>query len=79
MRLEVTNDGDTSMDDADAAGNRYEELVPKRKDEICHGREADWWSLGAMIYEMAFGVAPIFAKDIRHTYIRIIEHEVSTG
>ena len=41
-----------------------------------YGKEVDWWSLGAMIYEMAYGVAPFFANDIRQTYARIIAHEV---
>lgn len=41
-----------------------------------YGKEVDWWSLGAMIYEMAYGVAPFFANDIRQTYARIVAHEV---
>ena len=41
-----------------------------------YGRETDWWSLGAMLYEMAYGVAPFFADDIRQTYLRIMDHEV---
>lgn len=29
-----------------------------------------------MIYEMAYGVAPFFARDIRQTYLKIMNHEV---
>ncbi|KAJ6551162.1 kinase-like domain-containing protein [Mycena capillaripes] len=42
-----------------------------------YGFETDWWSLGAMLYEMVYGVAPFFATDIRKTYLRIVEHEKS--
>lgn len=41
-----------------------------------YGRETDWWSLGAMLFEMAYGVAPFFASDIRQTYAKIIDHSV---
>lgn len=41
-----------------------------------YGVETDWWSCGAMAYEMAYGVAPFFASDIRQTYSRIMNHEV---
>ncbi|KAF8625293.1 hypothetical protein AX15_005458 [Amanita polypyramis BW_CC] len=42
-----------------------------------YGLETDWWSLGAMLYELAYGVAPFFANDIRQTYLKIINHEKS--
>ncbi|KAJ6618218.1 kinase-like domain-containing protein [Mycena sp. CBHHK59/15] len=65
--------------------NAHEEaLVALEMDDVCgpeepygYGFETDWWSVGAMLYEMVYGVAPFFATDIRKTYIRIIQHEKS--
>lgn len=51
-----------------------ESFIPK--EEGGYGKETDWWSLGAMVYELVYGVAPFFAKDVRKTYDRIINHEV---
>ncbi|OAX42748.1 kinase-like protein [Rhizopogon vinicolor AM-OR11-026] len=47
------------------------------KETGSYGLEVDWWSLGAMLYELAYGVAPFFANDIRTTYLRILDHETS--
>lgn len=44
---------------------------------VGYGRETDWWSLGVMLYELAYGVAPFFANDIRQTYAKIMAYEVS--
>ncbi|KAF9233760.1 kinase-like domain-containing protein [Melanogaster broomeanus] len=41
------------------------------------GLETDWWSFGAMLYELLYGVAPFFANDVRTTYLRIMDHETS--
>ncbi|KAH9387403.1 serine/threonine-protein kinase MRCK [Nematocida major] len=35
--------------------------------------KTDLWSLGVVVYEMAFGVAPFYAETIRETYNNILE------
>ena len=67
------------MSDGESDASSIASLRRKRLDSRCetgYGRETDWWSLGAMVYEMTFGVAPFFANDVRHTYTRIMNHEV---
>ncbi|KAJ7489158.1 kinase-like domain-containing protein [Mycena latifolia] len=54
-----------------------EDDAPESDEPYGYGFETDWWSLGAMLYEMVYGVAPFFATDVGKTYLRIIEHERS--
>ncbi|KAI0028858.1 kinase-like domain-containing protein [Vararia minispora EC-137] len=42
-----------------------------------YGLETDWWSMGAMVYEMIYGIAPFFANDVRTTYLKIMDHKRS--
>ncbi|KAF8269164.1 kinase-like domain-containing protein [Lactarius quietus] len=57
----------------DEEGDREEENAA----EGGYGAETDWWSAGAMIYEMVFGAAPFFARDIRSTYLKIVDFRKS--
>ena len=65
------------LDDEDDTGNSSKRRGEDGTDG--YGLETDWWSLGAMIYELAYGVAPFFANDIRQTYLKIINHEVCSS
>ncbi|KAG5645394.1 hypothetical protein DXG03_006347 [Asterophora parasitica] len=60
------------MDDDDGSRRISDD---EDRDDTQYGRETDWWSLGAMLYEMAYGTTPFFAKDIGQTYLRIVDHE----
>ena len=40
-----------------------EYLAPEVINGIGHGKAVDWWSLGAIIYEMMTGLPPFYSKD----------------
>ncbi|KAG8908831.1 hypothetical protein FRB99_003069 [Tulasnella sp. 403] len=54
------------------------ELVDVGDDSAGYGKEVDWWSLGAMMYELVCGQAPFFAEDIGQTYQKVMSHTGDT-
>ncbi|KAL4079916.1 kinase-like domain-containing protein [Scleroderma yunnanense] len=57
--------------------DRSSDTAASREPRSSCGLETDWWSFGAMLYELVFGITPFFAKDIRTTYLRIMDHKTS--
>ena len=41
-----------------------------------HNRMADWWSYGALIYEMLFGIPPFFSENVEKMYDLITKSEL---
>jgi serine/threonine protein kinase len=77
VALELTQDDhETQISSGSGAGERGKDYDEDGSEIGGYGRETDWWSLGAMLYEMAYGIAPFFANDIRQTYLRIMDHDV---
>lgn len=42
-----------------------------------HGKPADWWALGVLVYEMLAGTPPFAADDVAATYQRALRGRVS--
>ena len=40
-----------------------EYLAPEVIDNLGHGKAVDWWSLGAIVFEMLTGLPPFYSKD----------------
>ena len=38
--------------------------------------EADWWSLGILIYEMLFGLPPFYNRNTRLAYEKLLTREL---
>merc|ERR1712174_95511 len=54
-----------------------EYLAPEILDKKGHGRAVDWYSLGALIYEMLTGLPPYYTQDRNKLYERIRKGELA--
>ena len=48
-----------------------EYLAPEILNRQGHGRAVDWWSLGALLYEMLTGLPPFYCKDREKLFDKI--------
>lgn len=63
-----------------------EYLAPEILRRAGHGKPADWWSLGALLYEMLTGMPPFYSRDrdrlfekILHSKLRFPNHFSDTA
>ena len=55
---------------------RSEYLAPEILNRTGHGRAADWWSLGALVYEMLTGMPPFYSRDRDRLFQKILTSEL---
>jgi serine/threonine protein kinase len=53
-----------------------EYLAPEILNRTGHGRAADWWSLGALLYEMLTGMPPFYSRDRERLFQKILTSEL---
>ena len=53
-----------------------EYLAPEILAKTGHGKAADWWSFGAIIYEMLVGIPPFYTKNRQQLYENIQKGEL---
>mmetsp|Transcript_20516 Transcript_20516/g.28667 ORF Transcript_20516/g.28667 Transcript_20516/m.28667 type:complete len:534 (-) Transcript_20516:362-1963(-) len=50
-----------------------EYLAPEILTRAGHGRAADWWSLGALLYEMLTGMPPFYSRNRERLFQKILK------
>jgi len=53
-----------------------EYLAPEILNRQGHGRAVDWWSLGALLYEMLSGLPPFYCQDRERLFEKIRKSEL---
>ena len=50
----------------------YRYLAPEVLNRRGHGRAADWWSYGALVYEMLTGLPPFYSRNRERLFQNIL-------
>jgi len=53
-----------------------EYLAPEILRKVGHGKAADWWTLGALIYEMLCGVPPFYSRSRDALFDKILRQKI---
>lgn len=53
------------------------EASASKSDGFVYDQSVDWWSWGAMLFEMATGLPPFYEEEVSRTYQRIVCFKVS--
>jgi len=53
-----------------------EYLAPEILRRAGHGKAADWWSLGALLYEMLTGMPPFYSRDRDRLFDKILHSDL---
>jgi serine/threonine protein kinase len=49
-------------------------LAPEIIQREGHGKEADWWSFGVLLYELVIGLPAFFDENPMKVYQKILNH-----
>ena len=53
-----------------------EYLAPEILRRSGHGKPSDWWSLGALLYEMLTGMPPFYSRDRDRLFDKILHSKL---
>lgn len=50
-------------------------IAPEVFDKDGYNESVDWWSLGAILFEMLYGGPPLTGRDTQETCLRVLNFE----